>query len=520
MNSLKPLVFILIILLGFTISQYSIVHKATAGSWPGHPGQNIINIPISWCSLQGSPAVTIHNIPNPPGPPDTTTDKILSSRYERATNDIYQNPAGITLHSAVPSTAQSFPVIADPDPNPIFASRGDVLNPDNQNDSVEYQNIINECQKAGQTNPKAGITAVNIDLFHDTNGNYVFVDGIGGFFENSDGFIFGQTMVSDNHYLFPDVCGSTTTCNFPPGVPCGVPDCRFGLVDPHDQLVGHESGHALGLDFGFDSYDPSGHNTDPRYLMYHIQTSNAGNGQVDNILLNSEEINQIRTFAVDVPGVDQDPAGKILKGDVVETDKVAGIHQANSTVPLYLDISKMKVALNTKQNIVLFGQELFGLIPNNTKNLEYWTLVNTDNNTSTGAGPNMLHSIGVPSTQFKGADLIMKAQVNGSKITGTVWQSQNGTLNKIQSTEFHTNIIKSILMIDYAKSSSGKSHVLSTVPINNFIGFSFNNKVVKIDMNKPFTIQGIALEKELPISSKIDKSKEEHGLNFILSQVH
>jgi hypothetical protein len=43
-----------------------------------------------------------------------------------------------------------------------------------------------------------------------------------------------------------------------------------------------------------------------------------------------------------------------------------------------------------------------------------------------------------------------------------------------------------------------------------------NNNITKIGLNKPFNIQAITIQKGLPIADKLDKSKEERGIRFVL----
>jgi hypothetical protein len=90
---------------------------SSAGTWNG---QDTIRVPLSWCPVNGSPAVSSPNIPNPWGGIDTTTDDVLWRRHERVTDNIYINQAGITFRSAINDalhTSLNFDPINDPDPN-------------------------------------------------------------------------------------------------------------------------------------------------------------------------------------------------------------------------------------------------------------------------------------------------------------------------------------------------------------------------------------------------------------------
>ena len=53
--------------------------------------QSLIEVPIAWCAVNGSPAASNPNIPNPSGGFDTTTEDVLDRRLERINNNIYMD---------------------------------------------------------------------------------------------------------------------------------------------------------------------------------------------------------------------------------------------------------------------------------------------------------------------------------------------------------------------------------------------------------------------------------------------
>ena len=79
---------------------------------PGLDDSDPLFLPLRWCAVQGSPAVT-----NPAGVGEPDTDSVLWRRHERATDYIWFPGALISFRSAFTAgvvTSGSYPVIADP----------------------------------------------------------------------------------------------------------------------------------------------------------------------------------------------------------------------------------------------------------------------------------------------------------------------------------------------------------------------------------------------------------------------
>lgn len=516
-KQVQSLSFILILVLGYTTYNAGIINNVDAiGTWNG---QNTLHVPISWCAMQGSPAVTSPNVPNPPGPADTSTDAILWRRHERPTDNIYINPTGITFRSAINNAwgTLNFPVIADP--NTAQGVQGDVLNPTiNIN---EYNQALNSCITAWNNLGRGGIgiPAINIDLFHFNDGSYIQNGGVLLGFAGCTGWgtanictspYSGWIMVVDNHYMFPGIANR----NFP-----GT-NQQVSLTDPMDWLFGHEVGHALGLGTGFDAYDNTGHTTPNTALMFpSIQDNNNNDGQADNIAIrssNPNEVGQLRTNSINVPGLEQDPLNKILKGDVVETD-IAATLSLDDNVPPYLKNSIMRVVFDTKQNEISFGQQLLSVLPNDTRKLQYWTLVDTDADPMTGAHEGILKSLGVPPTKFKGSDLIVRSNVSGDRIAGQVWYMKENTLVELPTRLFRSELLTNTGVADYAPVKGGPKAIKpGLIAVNNIVSVTVNNDIAKIDLNKSFNIQTISAGEGFTVADKLDKGKEEGGIKFIL----
>jgi hypothetical protein len=125
----------------------------------GPAGNELIQIPLRWCALSGTKAVTN---PGSFGEPNTTS--VLLRRQERASNKIWIPGANVTFRSpfpaSVPASSAKFPVIGDPGPPPPPPPRlggadglngpgqnGDILLPDSVTAAAEYELARWECEE-------------------------------------------------------------------------------------------------------------------------------------------------------------------------------------------------------------------------------------------------------------------------------------------------------------------------------------------------------------------------------------
>jgi len=165
--------------------------------------------------------------------------------------------------------------------------------------------------------------------------------------------------------------------------------------------------------------------------------------------------------------------------------------------------------LNTAENKVSLGQQLLDVIPGNTGLLQYWTLVDIDNNSSTGATPQMLQAIGLQQTNFQGAELVVRGSVVIGRITGAVWQFVNGNLEQLPNEGFRFDLLEN-------KLAHGE------IPIYHTISVTINNEFSNFALDQPFAIQAITgrviqCDPDNPCpptfvpADKLDVTANEHG---------
>jgi hypothetical protein len=189
-------------------------------------GNGLRQIPLRWCAVQGSPAVT-----NPGGVGEPDTDNVLWRRHERASDNIWIPFANITFRSGFTAAIRdqaTFPIIDDPTPPASGGpgQLGDILDP--QINSQELNNAIASCQTAWNNlatqfdTPLLGPIALNLRQFVNNTGNPVNLIGWGGF-----------TTING---------GANTCANPPTGLTSAINgyDIRADLV----AAVGGENGQA------------------------------------------------------------------------------------------------------------------------------------------------------------------------------------------------------------------------------------------------------------------------------------
>jgi len=492
--------FIVFFLLEFITYPCQILNIASVSAIGKWNGQNTYHVPMSWCAVKGSPVVD-----HPQVSGDNTTNNILWRRHERPSDHIYINTSGIMYRSAINNAFNgnifSFPIINDTSTNQGHS--GDVLNP--FFDKTELNKLILECKEKYSQIGRAGIgiTSININLFHDKNGNYIPLLGYAGCLNNNNTgekcVGQGAFAVVDNHYTFSGI----------PSDQRKLPGTSFSFTpaDPFDQLVGHELGRTLGLNDLRNSNDTS-------MLMYYEQRDNNNDGLVDNIALNNTEISILRDHVLKVNGLEIEPAGNIINGSIVQAVKIDKIEE-NKNISSYNDLSSLSVSIDKSKNRISFDQQLFGLIPKNATNLQYWTLVNVDNNRNTGANPILLGSIGVPHvTKFNGVDLVIKAEVNNHNVLSSAWQFKNGHFIKIPNGIVQSDLL-TFVMYPYYLTKNVPSSFTMGIPFYNVVRTTLSN-IFEMGLNQPIDIQTISTNGTSNTVDKLDDSLAEEGIKFVL----
>ncbi|MEE9230650.1 MAG: hypothetical protein V3U86_08090, partial [Acidobacteriota bacterium] len=473
----------------------------------GSNGRDILFIPISWCAVEGSPAEANPNILGLDGILDNTTDAILWRRHERPTNAIFLPQADIQLRSAINDIWGdfSFPIIADP--TTAVGVRGDVSGWDVNFDGAEFNQLINNCHKAYEEVDRedVGITAVNINLFHDggrpeadgdldglpdgdTVMDYYPVIGWGGCTsivgttECAQPYD-GRFMVPDNYYFYPTNPDRTFPSS--PHDPAG--DLQYPITDSLDLITGHEVGLTLGLMFRSDNMA----------LMNTRPVDNVGgDDDVDNIKLNSAEITTLRSNALIVVGTEIDPLGQFDPGAYVGQRRVdLGIEPL---IASYLNITSVKVALERVGTSIYFNQYLNGLLPTDGGELSFAILTDLDTNSVTGCAASDLQSIGVDN-DFPGAEMVALLTLSDMTIISSAayFCASDGTMTQADPDVFGFEI-QVLRMYPFFSPLNNQTTVPQVVgaDVHHTINLWFDNTALSrpIAVGAPFRLQAVTMQ--------------------------
>jgi len=477
---------------------------ATGG---GSNGRDILHVPISWCAVQGSPAEANPNIMGLDGITDNTTDAILWRRHERPTDNIFLQQADLSLRSSINDSwgELSFPILADPDL--AVGLPGDVSGWDVNFDGAEFNRLINDCDKAYENIGRAGvgITAININLFHDggrpqadgdLDGNpdgdtvmdYYPIAGwagctrFSGTTECAEPYD-GRLMVPDNYYFFPTVPDRT----FPPSPHDPAGDLEYPVMDALDLITGHQVGLALGLN----------RRSDPLALMNGRPTDNVGGDNIaDNVELNSTEIAAMRSNALLITGLEIDPPGQFDPGDFVG-QRLADLGVEPGIFD-YLNLASVNVALQRTGTSIYFNQYLFGLLPTDGGELSYAILTDLDMDTDTGCTAADLAGLGVDD-DFPGAEMVAVVTLSDKTIISSVayFCNPDGTITQADPDVFQFQILVLSMYPLFAPLNNQPIVPLGAVAdVHNTINLRFVNLALPrpIAIGVPFRLEAVTMQ--------------------------
>jgi hypothetical protein len=394
-----------------------------------HNGMQVLQIPVSWCALQGSPAT---QMPPPAVTGEMFLNGVLWRRHERATDNVWHDQAAITFRSGVmgpfvvapggPPPQVDFPVIADPDTT--VGSPGDVVAPftcsgnGNTCNSTASAGQPGSCP-AGQTcqmnneviqawqdcqtwwtnqstthgrtaTNTVGILALNINRWLDGNGNPVVMGGYAGTSGAFTGINFPAAALVDNVYLRDQPFDGSATYSF---------------TDFNEIITAHEFGHTLNLQ----------HVTPMNRLMCSglcdTQNPSVPFGDLTNTTLTATEVSTARAQAQTIPALMMDPPLALVPGPVLRTTQMDVIGDTSPDTPS-VDLQRHAVTQDRTgpREEMIFSHLLAGLIES-PDGLRYWTLVDRDNDIGTGAtNTELAGQLGVPtgSCQHVGIDLAVR----------------------------------------------------------------------------------------------------------------
>src|SRR5215216_1137303 len=435
------------------------------------PDQIPYQIPLRWCALKGTKAVTD---PGFFGAPNTTS--VLLGRQLRASNQIWTPRAKITFRSPfpadVPPSAATFPVIDDPRPPAAGlgstleseqgtgpGQHGDILLPDSPVAAAEFEEARAECEEewdhmaqpppAGLGISMKGPIALNFGRFVDASGNPTSVGGLG--------------LPPTSHTITGAIDPNFPPwCETPPDRVTAVEGAFMSVVDfsavgdivRDAQVVGHELGHVLELGHG-DGVDNDG---DIKYdgfcdrgppAMGGEDGLNGGGGGTNpppTIMHPSGISNDVtalqrgtsRGIAKVTPGSQIDPPIELVNADTLSDRRVDDAHDVKAAS---VDMTAVGMTINAEREQVILSHTLFGLVSKD-ESTEYAAFLDLDSDPTTGGRP---AELGFP-TRFKGAELVTRVRVQGSKIrsihpgqlgegrtaTPTAWRFEGGAFSDVR----------------------------------------------------------------------------------------
>lgn len=412
--------------------------RATAGPTP------VLSIPIRWCVVgndandngiadageEGAPAFAD---PGMVGEPDT--DNVLWRRHERTSDNTYIPDAGITFRSGIYNIVEDatlrFPIIPDPFPDASgFASEepGDIIDP--RDSGQEWTAVENACIDAWREDhgvENLGLLVVNanriIRATHDDPFDAVGIAPSGGL----------SILLRDSAYMLP-----------------GSPLNSFAVSDHVDKHLGHEIGHAMPVEADGDGLP---HTCVDTNIMRNGRRDPDGDGLVNNFRL-STNVEQVVNPGLDDTECTSDDTletidqAALLRAAAEATAgcKIAGTNddctnlsdvradRLGDALPRVLDLSFVTLT-ESSNGSTIFEHKLAGPLRSRIRSfplgtfsmLDYYFLVDADDDPATGGGPDELAAIGAPK-ELDGVEVVTRVRLaahqkgRGFTVSGTLWR--------------------------------------------------------------------------------------------------
>jgi hypothetical protein len=409
-----------------------------------HASGQLLEVPVRWCALRGSPAV---DNPGSLGEPDT--DAVLWRRHERASDRVWLNQGtSITFRSAVTANNLndknvSYPIINDPDVDApghdAPGVEGDILDPNlGPASKKEFNDAVAACLTAwnGRTGASTlGPIALNVRRLVKSNGT-----------ENLQGY--GEFDVTSSGMTPANLCANPPTGVTGASGRLAIAD--YSVVrgfDADEHILAHEFGHVLSLEHGngLDDDNPKDglFDGDPNYTNQ--CDPNEVNAQPDSLMTPGVNANLItplqrqraRVIAVKYANAPSDPPAALVPGDVIG-DEVPD--EIDDVVERSIDITRVTLTTHGPDQTTTISHALIDLLPDNPSH-QFLAFVDLDDDATTGGAPSALN-LGVP-TDFMGAELVTRVVVtadDGFVLVPTVWRFQAGAFVEISDPSIQANL--------------------------------------------------------------------------------